>query len=207
MYLLDLLGTLAFAISGAFKAKGRELNIFGVVFLGIITAVGGGTIRDLIIGRTPLFYLTDRNYLLVAIISSALAYFIPTFFKRRFTLFRFLDSIGIAAFAIIGVSVSFNFLFNGNMQFSILTFIVSVLFGVITAAGGGVLRDAIMGDTPFALMRGSNYITSAFWGSLVFYALMFFNINLAIILSIIVTLVLREIVSKFGAYKRITRNS
>ena len=57
MYILDLLGTLAFAISGATKAKGRTLNIFGVVFLGIITAVGGGTVRDLIIGRTPLFYL------------------------------------------------------------------------------------------------------------------------------------------------------
>lgn len=81
MYYLDLLGTLAFAIAGAFKAKERVLNVFGVVFLGIITAIGGGTFRDIVIGRTPLFYLKDQNYLLAAIIGGIATYFVPHIFK------------------------------------------------------------------------------------------------------------------------------
>lgn len=203
MYILDLLGVLAFAISGAFKAKGLKLNIFGVVFLGFITAVGGGTVRDLIIGRAPLFYLSDPNYILVALIGGFLAYSVPSFFKRRFTLFRFLDSVGLATFAIIGVSVTNNHLFDSGLHFSLLSLLVSISLGVLTACGGGILRDAIMGDTPFALKHGSNYISSAFWGSLIFYSLNFLNQTLAITFSMIITLYLREVVSKFGIYNKI----
>ncbi|MFA4941513.1 MAG: TRIC cation channel family protein, partial [Patescibacteria group bacterium] len=105
MYFLDLLGTLAFAIGGAYKAKSRKLNIFGVVFLGAITAVGGGTVRNLIIGRTPLFYLRDPNYLLICLGAGLLAYLLPNFFKRSYTIFRFVDSIGLATFVIIGASI------------------------------------------------------------------------------------------------------
>jgi len=207
MYFLDLLGTLAFAISGAFKAKGLKLNIFGVVFLGFITAVGGGTVRDLIIGRSPLFYLSDPNYILVSFVGGILAYFIPSFFKRRFTFFRFLDSIGLATFAIIGVSVTNNHLFSLDSSISLLSFLVSILLGVLTASGGGILRDAILGDTPFALKHGSNYISSAFWGSLIFYLLNFLNQTLAIAFSMIVTLYLREVVSNFGIYKKVFKNN
>ena len=82
MYFLDLIGTFAFAVTGAIKAKGKGLHLFGALFLAIITAVGGGTIRDLIINRVPLFYLVDSNYLMVAIFAGVLTYFIPTFFKR-----------------------------------------------------------------------------------------------------------------------------
>lgn len=206
MYILDLLGVLAFAISGAFKAKGLKLNIFGVVFLGFITAVGGGTVRDLIIGRAPLFYLTDPNYILISTIGGALAYFIPTFFKRRFTFFRFLDSIGLATFAIIGVSVTSHHLFNSNLSITLLSFLVSISLGVLTASGGGILRDAIMGDTPFALKHGSNYISSAFFGSLIFYLLSFLNLQLAITFSMIITLYLREVKSNFGVYKKVFKN-
>ena len=207
MYILDLLGVLAFAISGAFKAKGLKLNIFGVVFLGFITAVGGGTVRDLIIGRAPLFYLSDPSYILVALIGGFLAYSVPSFFKRRFTLFRFLDSVGLATFAIIGVSVTNNHLFDSPLHFSLLGLLVSISLGVLTACGGGILRDAIMGDTPFALKHGSNYISSAFWGSLIFYSLNFFNQTLAITFSMIITLYLREVVSKFGIYNKVFKKA
>lgn len=203
MYFLDLLGTLAFAISGAYKAKGRELNVFGVVFLGLITAMGGGTIRDLIIGRTPLFYLKDQNYLLITVVGALVAYVVPAFFKKRYTFFRFLDSLGLATFVIIGVSIAYNFF---NQQSSILIFVASIFLGILTGCGGGILRDAIMGDTPFALKHGSNYITSAFWGSLVFYLLMFVNLKLAMLVSIILTLILREFVAEFGFYNKVIKN-
>lgn len=201
MYFLDLLGTLAFAITGAFRAKGAKLTFFGVVFLGVITAVGGGTFRDLIINRTPLFYLTDPNYLFVAILGSIATFFVPTFFKERFSFFRFIDSIGLAAFAIIGVSVTYNYIFI-NTPSDLTSFFSCVLLGMITAFVGGVLRDAVIGDTPFAFKPGSNYALSSFLGAFSFYALMFYNINIAITISIIVTLFMREIVSKYGIFKK-----
>ncbi|MCL5019405.1 MAG: trimeric intracellular cation channel family protein [Patescibacteria group bacterium] len=205
MYFLDLIGTFAFAITGAYKAKSRKLHIFGVIFLGLITAVGGGTFRDLIIGRTPLFYLRDQNYILVAVIGAVLTYLIPTFFKRRYTLFRLIDSIGLATFVIIGTSIAYTHLFLGSEP-SVISFFSTVFLGMLTGFGGGIIRDAIMGDMPLSLKKESNYATSAFWGAFSFYVLMFFNLILAVIASMIVTLIFREIVSEYGAYRRLIKN-
>lgn len=201
MYFLDLLGTFAFAVTGAFKAKQAKLAFFGVVFLGIVTALGGGTVRDLIINRTPLFYLADPNYLFVAILGSIITFFAPTFFKQKFSFFRFIDSIGLASFSIIGVSVTYNHIFI-NTKLDITSFLSCVLLGMITAFVGGLIRDAVTGDTPFAFRLGSNYALSSFLGAFIFYALMFSNVNLAITVSIIVVLFMREIVSKYGMFKR-----
>lgn len=204
LYFLDLLGTLAFAITGAYKAKGAKLNVFGVIFLGVITSVGGGTFRDLIIGRTPLFYLQDPNYLLIAILGGIIVYLVPVFFKKAYSLFRFIDSLGLAAFVVIGTSVVFTFLFN-SPDSSLISFLASVFLGMVTGFGGGIIRDAIMGDVPLSLKHGSNYITAAFWGAFSFYFLMFTNIELATIVSIVVVLVFREFISKYGLYKKIVR--
>ena len=205
MYYLDLIGTLAFAIAGAFKAKGRELNIFGVVFLGIITAVGGGTFRDLIIDRAPLFYLRDPNYLLIAVLGGIVTYAIPHIFKKGYSWFRFLDSIGLAAFVIIGASVTHKHLFADYSDWSLIAFLASVFMGMVTGFGGGVIRDAIMGDTPFAFKKESTYITATFIGAFSFYVLMFFNLNWAVFISIALTMTSREILSKYGLYKKILK--
>jgi uncharacterized membrane protein YeiH len=207
MYYLDLIGTLAFAIGGAFKARGRQLNIFGVVFLGIITAVGGGTFRDLIIARTPLFYLQDPNYLLIAIVGGIATYLIPHIFKKGYSWFRFLDSVGLAAFVIIGASVTHKHLFASYPDASLIAGLASVFMGMVTGFGGGVIRDAIMGDTPFAFKKESTYITSTFIGAFSFYILMFFNLNLAVFVSITLTMTSREILSKYGLYHKILKNS
>jgi uncharacterized membrane protein YeiH len=201
MYVLDLIGTFAFAITGALKAKGKNLHLFGAILLGIITAVGGGTIRDLIINRAPLFYVKDQNYLLLAVVASLLTYFLPTFFKKWYSLFRFVDSIGLAAFAIIGVSGTYNHLFF-NTGFTIVSFLTSVFLGMITGFGGGVIRDTIVGEVPFSFRKGSNYAAAAFCGSLSFYILMLANISVAIVVSILITLFLREIISPFGIYRK-----
>lgn len=195
LYFLDLLGTLAFAITGAYKAKGAKLNIFGVIFLGVITSVGGGTFRDLIIGRTPLFYLKDPNYLLIAILGSIITYFAPTFFKKKYSFFRLIDSIGLAAFVVIGVSISFSF------------GLPSIFLGMLTGFGGGIIRDSIMGQVPFSFKSSSNYTASAFFGALSFYLLTFVDVRLAIFTSIAVTLFFREVVSDFGIYGKLVRKS
>ena len=204
MYILDLIGTLAFAVVGAFKAKGRELNIFGVVLLGIITAVGGGTFRDLAIDRAPLFYFRDPNYFLVAIAGGITTYLAPNFFKKGFTFFRFLDSLGLSVFVIIGVSITHNHLFY-NDGHSAIAFLTCVFMGIITGVGGGVIRDAVMGDVPFAFHKKSGYIPAAFAGTVAFYALMFANIDLAVAFSIGTTLVYREILSDYGLYRKYFR--
>lgn len=207
LYFLDLLGTFAFAITGAYRAKGAKLNILGAIFLGVITAVGGGTFRDLIINKMPLFYLKDSNYFLVAIFGSVIVYFIPTFFKKAYSFFRFIDSLGLAVFVAIGVSVSFSSLFKIQNGPTLISFFTTILLGMITGFGGGIIRDSIMGEVPFSFRKGSNYATSAFWGALSFYFLMFLNFNLAIIISISVTLVFREIISKYGIYQLLQKNN
>lgn len=204
MYFLDLLGTFAFAVTGAYKAKSRSNSLIGAVFFAIITAVGGGTVRDLIIGRTPLFYLKDLNYLIIASAAGLITYFSPTFFKRRFSFFRLVDSIGLAVFCVIGVSITKQYLFNGS-AFNFFQLVPAVLMGMLTGFGGGIIRDSIMGDMPVSLKRGSNYATSAFWGSLVFYMLSLVDGRLGVIVSIGVTLTLREIISDFGIYKKVLR--
>lgn len=205
MYYLDLLGTFAFAITGAYKAKVRQLHIFGVIFLAILTAVGGGTVRDLIINRVPLFYLKDPNYLLVGVIGAIVTYIAPSFFKKSYSLFRFMDSIGLSAFVIIGTSVSHSHLFSYNG--SILALFPSVFLGMVTGFGGGIIRDAIMGDVPSSLKQGSNYATSAFWGAFSFYVLASINLPLAIFVSMTVTLIFREVISDYGIYKKVIKNS
>lgn len=204
MYYLDLLGTFAFAVTGAYKAKVRQLHIFGVIFLAILTAVGGGTVRDLIINRVPLFYLKDPNYLLVAVIGAIITYTIPSFFKKSYSLFRFMDSIGLSAFVIIGTSVSHSHLLSYNS--SVLALFPSVFLGMVTGFGGGIVRDAIMGDVPSSLKQGSNYATSAFWGAFSFYILGSVNLPLAIFVSMAVTLIFREVISEYGIYKKIIKN-
>lgn len=203
IYLLDLLGTLAFAVGGAYKAKSRELNIFGVVFLGALTALGGGTTRDVIIGKTPLFYLEDFNYLLICFLAGAATYLLPKFFNKTYSIFRFTDSIGLATFVIIGASVCHTHLFPELNNPTLLSSFACIFMGMLTGFGGGVLRDAVMGDTPYALMKKSNYVSSAFGGAASFYFLSFYDRAAAIIVSMIITLTLREIVSKYGLYKKV----
>lgn len=202
LYILDLLGTLAFAVTGAYKAKVKKLNIFGVIFLGSITAVGGGTFRDLIIGRTPLFYLKDKNYLLIAILASLITFFLPNLIKNTYSFFRFIDSIGLAVFVIIGVSIVQNHLFAGQ-EISSMMIISCTFLGMITGFGGGIVRDAIMGEEPYSLRYGSNYVLSSFLGSFSFLILSFIKTSFAMIFAFIVVIIFREILSSYGILKKI----
>lgn len=202
MYFLDLIGTFAFAIAGAFQARERKLNIFAVVLMGIVTAVGGGTFRDLVIGRTPLFYLKDQNYLLLSIIGGVATYYIPHFFKKGFSFFRFLDSLGLAAFAIIGISVTSSHLFQNNPG-GLIALMVCVIMGTVTGVGGGIIRNALMGNLPSVFNRESTYIPASFLGSLSFYVLMLVDINMAVFVSMVSTLAIREVVAPHGVYKKV----
>ncbi|MBU2632150.1 TRIC cation channel family protein [Patescibacteria group bacterium] len=129
-------------------------------------------------------------------------------------LFFGLSIIGLSAFVIIGVSVSYSFLFDplqvpGQISsgHTLISFISCILFGMLTGFGGGIVRDAAMGDLPFAFKKGSNYVSSAFWGAFAFYVLMFQNITLAVVISFLITFLLREVISEFGIYNKVYKGN
>ena len=144
IYILDLIGTAAFAASGAWVGVRKHMDLFGVLVLGIVTAVGGGTLRDLLLGDIPPFSLQDEAYIYIAI-TVALVVFIN---RRRFKLFEkpllYFDAIGFGTFVVIGTTKAMEFQLGA---------LGAVLMGVMTGTAGGVLRDLLANQVPLILRR------------------------------------------------------
>lgn len=144
LYTLDLLGTAAFAASGALAGIRRDMDIFGVLVLGLVTATGGGTLRDLLLGDTPAFIFKNETYLYLSIAVS-LAVF--TFHHNLDFLkhpLPFFDAVGLGTFVVIGTGKALDFHMG---------FIGSVMMGVITAIAGGMIRDMLSSQVPMILQR------------------------------------------------------
>ena len=150
IYILDLIGTFTFAVYGSYFALKNDFDILGVFVCAFLTAVGGGTIRELVLGNVP-FYFFDNNYLLAIIIAVTFTIFIYRFFNkiRRFALV--LDSIGLVTFAFIGASKASDL----GLGLVAITFCATV-----TAVGGGMLRDIVLGKIP-EIMRRDFYASVA----------------------------------------------
>lgn len=156
VYLLEMLGTAAFAVSGALAASRKNMDIFGFCVLALMPAVGGGTIRDIIIGRVPVFWISDNRYVAVAIIAALVVFF--TSYKpgaRRRTLI-WMDALGLALFAALGTEICLQ---HGTGP------LIAVMLGVTTAVTGGMIRDIICNEIPLILSR-EIYATAAFVASL-----------------------------------------
>lgn len=138
MFWLAIVATMAFAITAVLAIADRGVDIFGVVVLGVITAVGGGTMRDLILGVRP-FWVEDLVFVPVAIFSSLLAFLGRSFFTQPqvFKLMLYLDGLGAALFGIQGAMKAYEMAFGWPLA--------PVILGVITAIGGGIMRDVIAG--------------------------------------------------------------
>ena len=149
------IGIVAFAVSGALVASRKEMDIIAFVFFGTVTAIGGGTMRDLIL-NVPVFWVKDPTTLGVAAIASALTFFVAHVPESRLKLLLWLDALGMAVFCVAGAAAA---LPKGG--------IVAVTCGVITAVVGGFIRD-MMGAEEAAIMRGEIYASAAFLGALVF---------------------------------------
>ncbi len=169
LLVFELLGTAAFAVSGALIAISKKMDIFGVVILGLITAVGGGVIRDLVLGNTPPETFKNPIYGIVAIAVSIIV-FIPFFRKkldknqRAFDLILLImDSLGLAVFTVVGIETAAFHLDSFNVY--LLLFV-----GVITGVGGGVMRDTLSGNTPYIFVKHF-YATASLIGSAVTIAL------------------------------------
>ena len=155
LFILNIIGTVAFSVSGAMTAIKKEMDLLGVTIVGAITAVGGGIMRDIIIGKIPPDAFTDPSYVLIAFIS-AIAVFGYVYFRAsgyekisgaKFQQIVLLaDTVGLAAFSVLGVEVAFD---AGDGPRLFLT----VFLGTITGVGGGVLRDLLVGDKPYILCK------------------------------------------------------
>ena len=156
LYILDLLGVAVFAISGALAAGRRRLDLIGVVVLSAVTAVGGGTVRDLLLDRHPIFWLADARYLIV-IITAALATVLYVRYARvpGITL-DVADALGLALFSIAGTQVA---------ERAGMPAVSCVLLGAVTGAAGGAIRDVLTAQVPVVLQRGSLYATAAIAGT------------------------------------------
>ncbi|MGA1861362.1 trimeric intracellular cation channel family protein [Deferribacter thermophilus] len=144
IYLFDLVGTAAFAASGAVAGVRKKMDLYGVIFLGVVTAVGGGTLRDIVVGRIPPFIFRDYNYLIISILVSLMTFYFHRLIERRFKFLLIMDALGLGIFTVIGTSI--------GMEYNI-GMIGSVFLGVMTGTFGGMIRDVLQQEVPLVLQR------------------------------------------------------
>lgn len=158
LYLLEMLGTAAFAVSGALAASRKNMDIFGFCVLALMPAVGGGTIRDVIIDRVPVFWISDNRYIAVAIIAALIVFFTSYRPGSRRRILVWMDALGLAVFAALGTEICLEHE-TGPL--------VAVMLGVTTAVTGGMIRDVICNEIPLVLSR-EIYATAAFVAALAY---------------------------------------
>lgn len=180
--ILDLLGTIAFAISGALAAMNRKLDLFGIFIIAFVTAIGGGTVRDILIGREPVMWMGDTVYIyLIGVVTILAIIFRNKIYYLKTSLFLF-DTIGLGIFTITGVETGIR---NG------LDPIVSITLGAMTGTFGGVIRDILCNEIP-VIFRKEIYATASITGGFVFILLYNMGVNTDII-YIVTTLIIISI--------------
>lgn len=144
LYFLDLLGTVAFAASGALTGIRKQMDLLGVIMLGIVTATGGGVLRDMLMNDLPPFCFKNELYLYLAVGTSVLVFLAPGHFEGQRKLMLILDALGLGTFAVIGTTkgLTFNLGFMG-----------AIIMGVMTATCGGLVRDVLCNEIPLILQR------------------------------------------------------
>lgn len=158
---LDYAGVFVFAATGALAASRCRLDIIGFIFLANMTGVGGGTIRDLVLGNMPVNWVREPIYLLIGTTAAILVYFTAHRVESRYRILLWLDAIGMAVFSVMGAEKGLELGFSAW---------VAIVTGVFTATLGGVLRDVVSGQ-PSVLMRREIYISAALAGSCSFVTL------------------------------------
>ncbi|MCW8086253.1 trimeric intracellular cation channel family protein [Sabulicella glaciei] len=158
---LDLAGIAVFAASGALVASRKQMDVVGFVVIACITGIGGGTLRDLLLGRTPVFWLRAPELLGVAAAVAVLVFVAAHRVENRFRALLWADAVGLSLYAVLGAEIA---LMAGADPWA------AVLLGVMTASFGGILRDVICNEVPL-LLRREIYLTAAALGAATFVAL------------------------------------
>lgn len=157
-YYLGLIGIAAFSVTGVIAAGKKDMDIFSIVLLGVVTALGGGTLRDLLLDVNPVFWIGDLSYLWVSLLASVLTFFLIRYVTHVYRLLLFVDAFGLALFTVLATEKTIGLGFSAP---------VAVLMGLITGIAGGMIRDVLTGRMPLLLGK-EFYATPALLGAIVF---------------------------------------
>ena len=162
---LDYLGTAVFAISGALAGVNKRFDLFGIIILGLVTAIGGGTLRDLLIGRTPVAWLTDINYLYAVLAGVVIAIIFRSKLDHVRKMIFTMDAIGLGLFTITGVDLGLE---------AGLHPLICILLGTTGAVFGGVIRDTLSNEIPL-IFRNEIYASVSILGGALYFILTYLN--------------------------------
>ena len=182
LYIAGVIGVAVFAASGALAAAQKRLDILGFILFGTVTGIGGGTIRDLILG-VEVFWVSDVLYLQVCIVASVLTFFIAPHFLSRKKFFLWMDAAGLALFSVLGTAKAYSLGVDP---------VVAVTMGTITPTFGSVIRDILLGQEPVLLGR-EVYVTAAICGATSYLALLHFTqeATLSVLIAILTAFLIR----------------
>ena len=195
IFVFEIIGTVAFSVSGAMTGLKKNMDIFGVMILGVITAIGGGVIRDLVLGITPPGTFGRPVYAIVATVTAIIT-FLPAVHRlitrnqhiRDFVLLV-LDSLGLGVFTVVGIQTAYS-VSTGRGAFLV------VFVGVITGVGGGVLRDVLAGEKPYIFVRHI-YACASIAGAVACIIIWRFNSTAAVISGAAIIFVIRMLAAHF----------
>ncbi len=189
LYHIDLIGTMVFAISGALTAMDRKLDIFGVAAVAFITALGGGTLRDLLMGSTPVGWMNDLMYLLMIACGLTISIVFRQFVQKLRRTFFLFDTIGIGVFTVLGLQKALSVGLHP---------VIAVMMGMVSAVFGGVTRDIICNEIPL-IFRKEVYALACAFGGCVFIFLRFLEVptKVNIISAIAVIIILRLLAVRY----------
>lgn len=159
---LDWIGVVVFAVSGALVASRKQMDIFGFALLGTATGIGGGTLRDVLLGQLPVFWVREPAYLVTCVLASTAVFFTAHIARSRYTLLLWFDAVGLGLYSVTGAEKA---LLAGAGP------TVAVAMGVITASFGGMIRDVLGAESPTVLSR-EIYVTAALLGACGFVAVL-----------------------------------
>lgn len=188
--ILDYLGTIAFAVTGASKAIAHNADIFGIIVLATVVGVAGGITRDVIFGRFPNAF-SDPIYIGLTVAVGIVMFFVYTKFKKRMGTWLVFDAVGLGVFSILGASIAH--------QVVGLEFLPMLLAGVITAIGGGILRDVFVREIPIVFVK-EVYAVASVIGIVIFYVILSsgVDIQIASVAGIVITTGIRLLAMKYN---------
>ena len=188
--ILDYLGTIAFAVTGATKAIAHKADIFGIIVLATVVGVAGGITRDVIFGRFPTAF-SDPIYISLTVAAGIVMFFLYSKLKKQMTTWLVFDAVGLGVFSIIGASIAYSIVG--------LDFLPMLFAGVLTAIGGGILRDVFVREIPIVFVK-EVYAVASVIGIVVFYAILSsgVDIQIASIIGIVIATGIRLLAMKYN---------
>jgi uncharacterized membrane protein YeiH len=158
LHAVDLFSVVVFAVTGALVASRKEMDVFGFSLLGTVTGIGGGSIRDVLLGQTPVFWVKEPIYILLCVAASVLVFFTAHLPQSRYRVLIWLDCLGLSLVSVLGAERGLD---------ADVGIVVAIVMGVITATFGGIIRDILGAESPLVL-RKEIYVTAALAGSAVY---------------------------------------